>query len=82
MGFMHTLYASAREDIKHKVTCLQNHALTCDNWTSSNNEAYTAVTAHGISNEWEMKEYTIAVQNIQVKMSFKPIKCITSKHEL
>lgn len=66
MGFMHTLYAEAKADVKKQVKELQFISITCDNWTSISNDGYTAVTAHGITDDWQLKEYTIAVQNIQV----------------
>lgn len=66
MSFMTTLYQSAKDDIKGRVKKLQFVSLTCDQWTSKTNDGYTAITAHGITDDWELKDYTIAVENIQV----------------
>ena len=76
MGFMHTLQVKAKEDVRCKVKGLEYHAITCDNWTSVANDGYTAVTAHGINVDWEIKDYIIAVQNIKVAFKICVFKLV------
>lgn len=43
------------------MTTAQSLALTSDMWTSSNNDAYMAVTAHLIDDKFKLHNTTFAV---------------------
>lgn len=65
-GVMHSMYANAKEELSTKVHSLDFAALTCDTWTSKSNDGFIAVSVHGTNNDWELKEYILAVENIKV----------------
>lgn len=60
------MYANAREVMKSKVKEVHYHSVTCDTWSSKTNDGFTAVSAHGIDDNWELKDYIIAVEHIKV----------------
>ena len=61
-----SMYTNAKEVMKTKVQEVTFHSVTCDTWTSKANDGFTAVSAHGIDANWELKDYIIAVNHIQV----------------
>lgn len=60
-----SLFASAQETVKQSVKELLFHSITCDTWTSKANDGFTAVSAHGIDENWEIKDYVVAVEHIK-----------------
>ena len=63
---MHCMYERAKKKMIDMIKALQFVSLTTDTWTSRNNAGFIAVSAHGISDDWKLKEYIIAVQHIEV----------------
>lgn len=67
---MHCMYENAKENIIERIKGLQFVSLTTDTWTSKSNDGFIAVSAHGITENWELHESIIAVENIKVKLHF------------
>lgn len=61
-----SMYANARETMKDKLKEIQYHSITCDTWSSKSNDGFTAISAHGIDENWHLKDYIIAVVHIKV----------------
>lgn len=70
-NFMASMYATARGKMIELVKSLKHVSITCDTWTSKANDSYTAVSAHGITNDWELKDYIVAVANIEERHTSK-----------
>lgn len=52
--------------MKARVKDVPFHSITCDTWTSKANDGFTAISAHGIDKNWNLKDYIIAVAHIKV----------------
>src|SRR3954451_12077232 len=53
------------EDVVNFVKNISGHcSLTTDIWSSIKNEAFIGVTIHYITNEWELKHFTLEVLRI------------------
>lgn len=62
-----SMYANARDVMKQKIKEVTYYSITCDTWTSKSNDGFIAVTAHGIDEEWNLKDYIIEVAHIEVR---------------
>ena len=62
---MTTMYLQTKSEIKSLLRQnIEFASLTTDTWTSVANDGFIAITAHGINNEWELVNYTLAVQHL------------------
>ena len=52
---MPQIYETCVEKVKTVLNSAEHITLTTDTWTSLASEGYMAVTAHLITNNWEMK---------------------------
>lgn len=59
-------YVQSKTDILEKVTVAHKVCVTTDCWTASNNEAFMAVTAHFVNENFELKSYLLECINLPV----------------
>ncbi|XP_063931861.1 E3 SUMO-protein ligase ZBED1-like [Zophobas morio] len=60
-------YEKCRQDMEEGILMIQNVSLTTDCWTSSNNDAFLAVTAHFINANFKLK--SLLLECIQMNES-------------
>uniref|UniRef100_A0A3P9K018 HAT C-terminal dimerisation domain-containing protein n=1 Tax=Oryzias latipes TaxID=8090 RepID=A0A3P9K018_ORYLA len=61
MTKIHALYESEKEKRKEVLAQVNYIALTGDHWTSVSNDNYLGVTAHFISDTWELKSFALTI---------------------
>ncbi|XP_038594769.1 zinc finger BED domain-containing protein 4-like [Micropterus salmoides] len=61
MTKIHELYQNEKEKRKEVLAQVNHIALTGDHWTSVNNNNYLGVTAHFISDTWELKSFALTI---------------------
>lgn len=58
------LYAETKAHVKASLANAERVALTCDGWTSRTTEAYVTITAHFITEEWELVTYVLQTRDM------------------
>ncbi|XP_065099150.1 E3 SUMO-protein ligase ZBED1-like [Paramisgurnus dabryanus] len=61
MTKIHELYDNEKEKRKAVLAQVNHIALTGDHWTSVSNNNYLGVTAHFISDTWELKSFALTI---------------------
>ncbi|XDV38559.1 hypothetical protein PO909_007933 [Leuciscus waleckii] len=61
MTKIHELYENKKEKRKEVLAQVNHIALTGDHWTSVSNNNYLGVTAHFISDTWELKSFALTI---------------------
>ncbi len=61
MTKIHELYENEKEKRKEVLAQVNHIALTGDHWTSVSNNNYLGVTAHFISDTWELKSFALTI---------------------
>ncbi|KAJ8029590.1 Zinc finger BED domain-containing protein 1 [Holothuria leucospilota] len=56
------LYDVKREEVRGELFKCQVLSFTTDHWTSAVNDAYLAVTAHGMTSDWQMKCFNLGTK--------------------
>ena len=57
-------YESVKARVTHSLSNTNCCSLTTDMWTGCHSCSYMAVTAHTISDDWKMKRFCLATQEI------------------
>lgn len=70
------LYDSTAKSVKASLDN-RSVALTTDGWTSLHMDAYVTVTAHFISDDWEIKNYVLKTEELREKHTAENVsECI------
>lgn len=59
------LFIEQKGALKEDIAKCENVAITHDSWTSINTESYDTVTAHYITDEWEMKSKVLDTKKVE-----------------
>ncbi len=65
MTKIHELYENEKEKRKEVLAQVNHIALTGDHWTSVSNNNYLGVTAHFISDTWELKSFALTILKLR-----------------
>jgi hypothetical protein len=64
------LYVAHRTQIRQALKGMKHISFTLDAWTSPNQKAFMAVTAHGISADWKMMDVVVGMPAVEGKPAF------------
>ena len=53
------LYSEDKEEVNKTLNLAEGVAITCDGWSSRSTESYMTITAHHITNEWQLLAHVI-----------------------
>ena len=58
------LYETMKSDIQQKLNVIESFAIALDHWTSTGQDAYMAVTAHFLSEDFSTNGYYLNVRHM------------------
>jgi hypothetical protein len=58
------LYMSQKSDLQRRLNEIDSFAITLDHWTSTAQDAYMAVTAHFLSEDFTINDYCLNVRHM------------------
>ena len=53
------LYSEVKEEVNGKLSLAEGVAITCDGWSSRATESYMTITAHHITDEWQLLAHVL-----------------------
>ena len=53
------LYSEVKEEVNETLSLAEGVAITCDGWSSRSTESYMTITAHHITNEWQLLAHVL-----------------------
>jgi predicted small metal-binding protein len=63
-GIIPDLYRSQKSDLQEKLNEIYSFAITLNHWTSTAQDAYMAVTAHFLSEDFSINDYCLIVRHM------------------
>ncbi|KAJ8349324.1 hypothetical protein SKAU_G00244540 [Synaphobranchus kaupii] len=58
------MYKEVKQNVKTSLSSAERVALTCDGWTSRATESYVTITAHYVSDEWQLVSHVLQTREM------------------